>query len=253
MTVNTEPQALLSHLPKADGSATFSYAGYTVVGAVNGPIEVQRRDELPEEAAVDVIVRPAAGVGGTRERHLESLIQSTLRQIILVNNFPRTLIQVILQITVAPENEYVNAKIAQASSNLPILPALLQTAILSLLSAALPLTATLTSAALAIVPEEGVSKIVLNPTAREIEQSQSFHVLAFTSHNELILAESEGSFTMKEWEDVFARAYSQCCPRTMSKDDSDALMDDYRSAGSDLSHFTRSIMEQKIASDLYWK
>lgn len=64
MTVNTEPEALLSHLQNADGSATFTYAGYTVVGAVNGPIEVQRRDEIPEEAAVDVIVRPAAGVGG---------------------------------------------------------------------------------------------------------------------------------------------------------------------------------------------
>ena len=63
MTVSTERQALLSHLERADGSATFTYAGYTVVGAVNGPIEVQRRDELPEEAAIDVIVRPAAGVG----------------------------------------------------------------------------------------------------------------------------------------------------------------------------------------------
>jgi len=59
-----DPEARLSHLPKADGSATFSYAGYTIVGAVNGPIEVQRRDELPEEAAIDVVVRPAAGVGG---------------------------------------------------------------------------------------------------------------------------------------------------------------------------------------------
>ena len=66
MTVKSEPEALLSHLPKADGSATFSYAGYNIIGAVNGPIEVQRRDELPEEAAVDVIVRPAAGVGGIR-------------------------------------------------------------------------------------------------------------------------------------------------------------------------------------------
>jgi len=57
------PEALLSHLHSADGSATFSYAGYTIVGAVNGPIEAQRRDELPEEALVDVVVRPAAGVG----------------------------------------------------------------------------------------------------------------------------------------------------------------------------------------------
>jgi hypothetical protein len=64
MTASTEPTATLSDLYRADGSATFSQNGYTVVGSVNGPIEVQRRDELPEEAAVDVVVRPAAGVGG---------------------------------------------------------------------------------------------------------------------------------------------------------------------------------------------
>ena len=34
------------------------------MAAINGPIEVQRRDELPEEAAVDVTIRPASGVGG---------------------------------------------------------------------------------------------------------------------------------------------------------------------------------------------
>ena len=54
----------LSSLHRADGSATYSGHGYTVLAAVNGPIEVQRRDELPEEAAVDVAVRPAAGAGG---------------------------------------------------------------------------------------------------------------------------------------------------------------------------------------------
>lgn len=64
-STSAEPTVLLSHLHRTDGSATFSQNGYTVIGAVNGPIEVQRRDELPEEAAIDVIVRPAAGVGGT--------------------------------------------------------------------------------------------------------------------------------------------------------------------------------------------
>lgn len=54
----------LSPLHRADGSATYSRSGYSVIAAVNGPIDVQRRDELPEEAAVDVAVRPAAGVGG---------------------------------------------------------------------------------------------------------------------------------------------------------------------------------------------
>lgn len=60
----TQPAAELSHLTKADGSATFSYSGYTVIAAVNGPIEAQRRDENPFEAILDVNVRPAAGVGG---------------------------------------------------------------------------------------------------------------------------------------------------------------------------------------------
>ncbi|KAI1481645.1 hypothetical protein F4774DRAFT_17303 [Daldinia eschscholtzii] len=252
MTVNSEPEALLSHLQNADGSATFSFSGYTVVGAVNGPIEVQRRDELPEEAAVDVIVRPAAGVGGTRERHLESLIQSTLRQIILVDNFPRTLIQIILQITTTPENEYVNAKVAQATSNLPILPALLQTAVLSLLSAALPLTATLTSTSLAVVADGQSKKVVLNPSPREIETSHSFHVFSFTSHDELILAESEGSFTVKEWDEAFAVAQRQCCPPT-NTDDGDTLMDDGSLPGANLKQFIRSTLEGKIASDLHWK
>jgi len=57
------PKALLSHLHRADGSATYSQNGYTIIGAVNGPVEVQRRDELPEEAAIEINVRPAVGVG----------------------------------------------------------------------------------------------------------------------------------------------------------------------------------------------
>jgi len=63
--MSPDPTTSLSILHRVDGSATFSQNGYTVIGAVNGPIEIQRRDELPEEAAVDVIVRPSAGVGGT--------------------------------------------------------------------------------------------------------------------------------------------------------------------------------------------
>ena len=64
MVATTAPEAALSVLPKADGSAKYSYAGYTVTASVNGPIEAQRKDEHAQEAHVDVIVRPAAGVGG---------------------------------------------------------------------------------------------------------------------------------------------------------------------------------------------
>jgi exosome complex component RRP46 len=116
MPAATEPSAILSHLYRTDGSATFTQNGYTIIGAVNGPIEVQRRDELPEEAAIDVIVRPAAGVGTTRERHLESILERTLRPIVLVQNFPRTLIQVTLQVTDTPGDDSVTSKVNQSSN-----------------------------------------------------------------------------------------------------------------------------------------
>lgn len=57
------PEVTLTHLNRADGSATYTHNGYSIIGAVNGPIEVQRRDEQPEEATLEVNIRPSAGVG----------------------------------------------------------------------------------------------------------------------------------------------------------------------------------------------
>jgi len=52
---------------------------------------------------------------GTRERHLESILQSSLSQIILIKNFPRSLFQIVLQIESTPENDYVNTKLVQGN------------------------------------------------------------------------------------------------------------------------------------------
>lgn len=65
ITLKMAPGAVLSHLHRADGSATYTHNGYSIIGAVNGPVEVLRRDEMPEEATVEVNIRPAFGVGGT--------------------------------------------------------------------------------------------------------------------------------------------------------------------------------------------
>ena len=72
----TVKDASLSLLQRADGSAKCDYDGYSVVGAINGPIEVQRRDELPEEATIEVTVRPAVGVGSRSEPTREIILQS---------------------------------------------------------------------------------------------------------------------------------------------------------------------------------
>jgi exosome complex component RRP46 len=286
MTNSAEPTAILSHLHRADGSATFSQNGYTVIGAVNGPIEVQRRDELPEEAAVDVILRPAAGVGGsypnpqvlvlvlthlvlgTRERHLELILQSTLRQIILIHNFPRTLIQITLQITSTPENDIACSKLVHASSvgnpqfggnkltdlqNLPILPALLQTAVLTLLSASMPLAMTLASVLLAISSDGSSRKIIRNPTIQEFQAASSVHVVAFTSHGQLLVAESEGSFTLEDWDEVYEVAKGLCCDDIETSDENIMQGDGLEGNSGDMMMFVKSALEEKVSADLHWK
>ncbi|TGO11598.1 hypothetical protein BTUL_0106g00370 [Botrytis tulipae] len=254
MVSSIEPSTILSPLHRVDGSASFSQNGYTIIGAVNGPIEVQRRDELPEEAAIDVIVRPAAGVGGTRERHLEAILQSSLRQIILIHNFPRTLIQVTLQITSTPENDTAWSKLVQASSNLPLLPALLQTSVLTLLSASIPLSMTMTSVLLALKNTEKGTTIIENLTPLDCQDAASVHVLAFTSHGELLVAESEGSFDLDEWEEVYEHGKGLCCKgHGLAEDDTmheDGLENE---APSSMMMFVKSAVQEKVATDLHWK
>ncbi|EAQ93616.1 hypothetical protein CHGG_01851 [Chaetomium globosum CBS 148.51] len=253
MTATSAPKAALGVLPRSDGSAKYSHAGYTLTASVNGPIEAQRRDEHAYEAHVEVIVRPAAGVGGTRERHLESLLQSSLAQLILVKNFPRSLIQVVLQIEDSPENDYVNTKLVQASLNFAIMPALVQTAILALLSAGVPMRATATATAVAVVHQDGAKKTVVDPSQREVETASSVHVLAFTSHNGLLLAESEGDFTVGEWDDVYETAKGICCRSTSVKEGTAMVLDDEEPSATDMRQFLRSTMESKVAADLHWK
>ena len=73
VTAPSAPQTTLNPLSNPDGSATHTAYGYTVTAAVNGPLEVSRRDELPEEAALEVNVRPAVGVGSTQTSPLHTL------------------------------------------------------------------------------------------------------------------------------------------------------------------------------------
>ncbi|KAM3508587.1 hypothetical protein MY10362_001103 [Beauveria mimosiformis] len=257
-----EPRAELAPLPKADGSATYSYSGYTVTGAVNGPIEAQRRDENPFEALIDVNVRPAAGVGGTAERLLESILQRALRQLIPIRNFPRSMIQITLQVMETPENAYANTKVVQAQLNLAIIPALLHAAILSLLTAAIPLKTIATAVTLAVPAVGGddissssssSSNMVVDPSAREADTARSLHVLGYTADNELLLAESQGAFTVDEWEAVLQTGQQACCRAARQELGEDTAMADGGLEAPSIRAFVRSVMETKIEGDFAWK
>lgn len=53
---------------------------------------------------------------GLREKRLESIIQNTLRHVILVSAHPRSLIQFTLQIVTIPEDDSVTGSLPQAAS-----------------------------------------------------------------------------------------------------------------------------------------
>ncbi|KAL8637286.1 MAG: hypothetical protein Q9228_005428 [Teloschistes exilis] len=240
----------LSPLDRADGSASYTSNGYSITVAVNGPIEVQKRDEIPEEAAIDVVIRPATGVGGVRERHLESIVEKTLRQVIIVSAHPRTLIQVVLQVVTTTPKSNASGNLDQSASNLPLLPALLQSSILALLSTSLPLYMTLTSTLVA-VSDSG--ELVADPSAVVTEAATSRHVLGFSSHGGLVVAESEGAFSIETWEQVYDRAEGICRGSSMVDVDRTGDTNMQSSGQGDLEDALKETIKIKTAKDQRWK
>jgi exosome complex component RRP46 len=89
------PTASLSQLNRADGSASYKCpaTGYNILGAVNAPVELPgRRDALkPEEATVEVFVKPGTTTAGVGERYIEGILRSVLGKVVLgrEKGFPR--------------------------------------------------------------------------------------------------------------------------------------------------------------------
>ncbi|KAL8955830.1 MAG: hypothetical protein Q9193_006452 [Seirophora villosa] len=239
----------LSPLSRADGSASHTSNGYSIIAAVNGPVEVQRKDEIPEEAAIDVVIRPAAGVGGVRERHLESIVKKALRQVIHVSAHPRTLIQITLQVVATPAEGTASSSLHQSASNLPLLPALLQCSMLALLSTSLPLNMALTATLVAVTPS---GELIGGPPPGIIKEALSLHVLAFSSHGQLLLSESEGAFDMDVWDQVYDIAKRIC--RGSKSEDLDGTEDINMEPSDDsMENSLRNILQEKAAREQRWK
>ncbi|KAL8828681.1 MAG: hypothetical protein Q9191_002455 [Dirinaria sp. TL-2023a] len=139
-------EAALPAVQHSDGSAAYSHNGYTILGTVNGPIEAQRRDELPEEAFVDVV-------------------------------------------------------------DIALLPSLLQTSLLALLSSSVSLESVFTSASIA-VDQYGAQ--IYDPSAQQAQNATSLHVFCFTSLGDLLLTQSAGHFSIETWETALKLATARC-------------------------------------------
>jgi len=233
------------HFP--DGSSVHNslQTGHQILASVNGPIEVQRRDELPEEAVLEIHIRPASGLSSPKERSLESLMHSTLRRVIQTERFPRTLVQVTLQVVSQPEAGRREEYQLNPVSELGILPALLHAALLALLSANIPLETTFAVALTAIVPADALvksSKVVLPTPSTDLSHATSLHVFAFTPERELLLSESEGNFDLEMWERACEEAEKACCGQSDIEVEEGALQS-----------WLRDVVREKVEKDQRWR
>lgn len=112
--------------------------------------------------------------------------------------------------------------------------------------------ATATSTIVAAVSQDGTDSLVVDPSPRELKLARSVHVLAFTSQDELLFAESEGDFTVKEWDDAYDTAKKICCQSGAGTAGVNMILDD-ETGGRDIRQFLRSTVETKAATDLHWK
>jgi exosome complex component RRP46 len=164
-------------------------------------------------------------------------------------------VQVTLQVVSQPEVRRKEEYQQNPVSELSILPALLHAALLALLSANIPLEATLAAALTAVVPADALVKngsdsIVVLPTpSTDMSRATSLHVFAFTPERELLLSESEGNFDFEMWERAYEEAEKACCGQM---DIQHGSMDVEVEEGS-LQSWLRNVVREKVEKDQRWR
>ena len=235
----------LHPLKRASGSATYAspYSNLTILSAVNYPLEVARRsDEIPMALLIEVNVRPHDGIGMVKERHLEELVRKTLQAVVLVEDYPRCLMQVGLQVLRAERTAEEGSGVEDGY--LGVLCGLLNAASLGVVDAAVGMREVFV-AVLIGVSKEG--KIVVEPTIKDRGSCKSLHVFCFGGKGKVILSESEGSFNLGEGE-LAQSAAKQVCLGSGP----DVEMNG-NSTGQTLLQGFRAKLEQRVAMDQRWR
>jgi len=131
---------------------------------------------------------------------------------------------------------------------LTLLPALLHTALLSLLSAAVPLSMTFAATLLGVTKS---GTIIPDPSPADAKAMASLHALAFSSTGHLLLNESQGRFEFDTWEAVRQKALDICQNAAVSADGDVSMTEGGN--GAHLHGFVRETVEDQVHRDYAWK
>lgn len=110
------------------------------------------------------------------------------------------------------------------------------------MDAAIPMRCTFISTIVALMSKESTRN---HPTIEELNTAKSLHVLAFSSKDELLLAESEGRFSMDNWNAIEQKARIICLGNP------DAMIE--KEEDKSLQQHMRSVIEEKVILDGRWR
>ena len=134
-----------------------------------------------------------------------------------------------------------------AAQYLTVLPALINATCLALLDAGVPMRCIFGSTLIVVDRENSLNT---QPGSKSFEDAQSLHVLAFSSKGELLLAESEGAFSLAQWTEVEKKAKVIC----LDSDAGSAMIIDSSAAQSvGLVESVRQMVQNKAQSDNRWR
>lgn len=106
----------LSCLQNSDGSALFRSGSTHVLASVHGPIAPRlQQHEDSDKATISVIIK-SGNLGSTYEREWEDLMQKVLSEAIITEAYPRSVIQVVIQIMAADGSVLATAVNAAVSA-----------------------------------------------------------------------------------------------------------------------------------------
>lgn len=209
-------------LDRVDGSAELLVGPIKVVSSVTGPIEPKPRQELPNLASLEIVVRPAVGVSTTREKLLEDKLRLVLQSVIVRFKYPRQLVQIVVQFLATDSAKDYTANELSAALNC---------CYFALVDANIALENSFASVALAVG-----AQTVVGPSSAQLAASESHHVVCFdikeARAGKLLLLESAGKFTEEQLFEVVETGSREC---------------------QQLHGLQRSFIAAKVNDDFVWK
>lgn len=102
-----------------------------------------------------------------------------------------------------------------------------------------------------LIGVDAFGKLIIDPSVKEIHLASSIHVVAYSSQGDLLVIESEGSFTIEVLEQVVETA-SQVCRGPNS--DGGKILDLHMDEGvTSLEDSMRMLLQSKTAKEQKWK